>query len=50
MTSSDSSYITTRRITTLQGTLFSRELVDQSKYLGGQTVESPLKTRDDFEV
>lgn len=44
------SYLKTRRITMPQGTLVSRELIDQPEYLSGQTVEPLLKTRDDYEV
>ena len=44
------SYMITRQITMPQGTLTSRELVDQPEYLSGQTVEPLLKTRDDYQV
>lgn len=50
VTKSNGSTMITRQITMPQGTLTSRELVDQPEYLGGQTVEPLLKTRDDYEV
>lgn len=50
VTPSNGSYMITRQITMPQGTLTSRELVDQPEYLGGQTVEPLLKTRDDYAI
>ena len=44
------SYILSRRIVMSRGTLTSRELIDQPEYLGGQTVEPLIKTRDDYET
>ena len=50
VTKINGSYMITRQISMPQGTLTSRELVDQPEYLSGQTVEPLLKTREDYEV
>jgi len=50
VTQTGCSYTITRTITLPQGTLTSRERVDQPEYLSGQTVEPLLKSRDDYQV
>ena len=50
VTKINGSYMITRHITMPQGSLTSRELIDQPEYLSGQTVEPLLKTQDDYTV